>query len=270
VKIVSFVIPCYNDAARLPAAVASCLAQGVKCEVIVVDDCSTDGSFEVAQDLAGKDSEHVRAFRAGKNAGQAAARNLGARHARGDLLCFLDSDDTYLPGFARTCIGVLARQAEVAAVKTGVTIVNPDGSSPLAPDDPRHGAVANSYPCNMMLRRSAFELVGGFPEDPRFRGPLGGEDIAVYQALLALFKVTRIPAPLVRHNNRPDSHLERFLKRSSVKDGRIVIASDPGLGENELAAAVREHVQAAKARALEFRALLAHPPAAADGARGRQ
>lgn len=258
-KIVSFVIPCYNDAANLPAAVASCLAQGVKCEVLIVDDCSTDNSFDVAQGLAARHPEQVRALRPEKNAGPAAARNLGTRRARGDLLCFLDSDDTYLPGFARACVGVLVRQAEIAAVKTGVAIVDPDGSSPLSPDDPRHAAATNSYPCNMMLRRSAFEMVGGFPEDPRFRGPLAGEDIAVYQALLTLFKVARIPAPLVRHNNRPGSHLERFLKSSSIKDGRIVLApADPALGEKELGAAVREHVAAAKARALGTRALLAH------------
>lgn len=259
-KIVSFVIPCYNDAARLPAAVGSCLAQGVKCEVIVVDDCSTDDSFEVAQALAAGNPEQVRALRAANNAGPAAARNLGVRHARGDLLCFLDSDDSYLPGFARACIGVLAAQAEIAAVKTGIAILDPDGSSPLRPEDPRYGAVANSYPCNMMLRRVAFDLAGGFPEDPRFRGPLGGEDIALYQALHVLFKVARIPAPLVRHNNRPDSHLERFLKRSRVDGGRIVMAPDPALGEVEVGAAMREHVQAAKARAHDARALLAHPP----------
>jgi glycosyltransferase involved in cell wall biosynthesis len=260
VKIVSFVIPCYNDAARLPAAIESCLAQGVKCEVIVVDDCSTDNSFEVAQALAAGNPEQVRALRAANNAGPAAARNLGVRHARGDLLCFLDSDDSYLPGFARACIGVLAAHAEIAAVKTGIAILDPDGSSPLRPEDPRYGAVANSYPCNMMLRRVAFELAGGFPEDPRFRGPLGGEDIALYQALHALFKVARIPAPLVRHNNRPDSHLERFLKRSRVEDGRILMRPDPALGESEVGAAMREHVRAAKARAHDARALLAHPP----------
>jgi glycosyltransferase involved in cell wall biosynthesis len=256
-KIVSFVIPCYNDAANLPAAVASCQAQGVKCEIIVVDDCSTDNSFEVARGLASKYPERVCAVRPERNSGPAAARNLGARHARGDLLCFLDSDDTYLPGFALACVGVLARQANIAAVKTGIEIVNADGTCPLAPDDPRRDPIANSYPCNMMLRRSAFELVGGFPEDQRFRGPLAGEDIAVYQALLTLFKLVRIPAPLVRHNNRPDSHLERFLKCSSVKNGRIVLAaSDPGLGEKELGAALRDHLRAAKERVQGVKALL--------------
>jgi glycosyltransferase involved in cell wall biosynthesis len=264
-KIVSFVIPCYNDPSNLPAAVASCLAQRVKCEVIVIDDCSSDRSFEVAQSLAGNNPEHVRALRTGQNAGPAAARNLGARRARGDLLCFLDSDDSYLPGFARACVGVLAKHPDIAAVKTGVEIINLDGTFPTSPEDPRHRAITGSYPCNMMLRRDAFELTGGFPEDTRFRGPLGGEDIALYQAL-KLLKVVRIAAPLVRHNNRPGSHLERFLKRSSVKEGRVVIAaSDPDLGEKDVSAAVREHVRAAKGRMLGIKALLSHVPSSTAG-----
>jgi GT2 family glycosyltransferase len=85
---VSIVIPCFNRATLVGEAIESALAQGDCAEILVVDDGSSDSSWEVI----GRFGDRVRAFRT-ENRGVSAARNFGLRQARGDFVRFLDSDD---------------------------------------------------------------------------------------------------------------------------------------------------------------------------------
>ncbi len=239
---ISCIIPCFNDAKNLPNAVESCLMQGDEVEAIIVDDCSTDTSFQVAQEIAAAFAGRARAFRNVKNSGPAFTRNHGVLYARGPLLCFLDSDDQYFAGFAQQCLSMLALKPELAAVKTLIEVVNPDGSKPLEANDPRLAAASFSYPCNMMLRKEAFLALGGFSVDARFRGPLGGEDDAFSYALNRLFHCHHIPQAFVRHNNRPGSHLEKFLACTRVDNGKIVFTHhDPSFKEQEITAATQNY-----------------------------
>jgi len=90
----SIVIPTYNRADTLPAAVESALGQTCQdLEVVVVDDGSTDSSAEW---LARQTDARVRHVRQA-NGGEAAARNRGISEACGDYIVWLDSDDLLLP-----------------------------------------------------------------------------------------------------------------------------------------------------------------------------
>ncbi|MER6925681.1 glycosyltransferase family 2 protein, partial [Streptomyces spiralis] len=93
---VSVVVIVYNDEERLPTAVGSVLEQTLRnVEVIIADDCSTDGSYEVAQALAAAHPDKVRAIRLPENSGGCGEpRNQGVKVARGRYVMFLDSDDT--------------------------------------------------------------------------------------------------------------------------------------------------------------------------------
>ncbi|MEU6402450.1 bifunctional glycosyltransferase family 2 protein/CDP-glycerol:glycerophosphate glycerophosphotransferase [Streptomyces sp. NPDC046985] len=93
---VSVVVIVYNDEERLPAAVGSVLAQTLRnVEVIIADDCSTDGSYAVAQALAAAHPGRVRAIQLPENSGGCGEpRNQGVKVARGRYVMFLDSDDT--------------------------------------------------------------------------------------------------------------------------------------------------------------------------------
>ncbi|WP_086725008.1 bifunctional glycosyltransferase/CDP-glycerol:glycerophosphate glycerophosphotransferase [Streptomyces carpinensis] len=93
---VSVVVIVYNDEERLPTAVGSVLEQTLcNVEVIIADDCSTDGSHEVAQALAAAHPDRVRAIRLPENSGGCGEpRNQGVKVARGRYVMFLDSDDT--------------------------------------------------------------------------------------------------------------------------------------------------------------------------------
>jgi glycosyltransferase involved in cell wall biosynthesis len=79
----------------LPRAIASVLAQdGVRFELIVVDDASRDGTPAY---LATLEDPRIRVIAAERNGGPSAARNLGLRAARAGIVAFLDSDDAYRP-----------------------------------------------------------------------------------------------------------------------------------------------------------------------------
>ncbi len=93
--LISVVIPTYNRRDKLPACIASVLAQTYRnIEVIVVDDASTDGTERLFD--CGTDPR-VHYVRYGDNRGACYARNLGAQQARGSILAFQDSDDLWHP-----------------------------------------------------------------------------------------------------------------------------------------------------------------------------
>jgi glycosyltransferase involved in cell wall biosynthesis len=97
---ISVVIPTFNRARQVQAALKSVLAQTyTEFEAIVVDDGSTDGTAEALQQLIspqGGNGRQVRYFFQ-PNQGQSAARNKGIDEARGEWVAFLDSDDIWLP-----------------------------------------------------------------------------------------------------------------------------------------------------------------------------
>ncbi|WP_372734839.1 glycosyltransferase family 2 protein [Nocardioides sp.] len=98
---ISVVVPTYNVANYLSACLDSVLDQASTLgrhglEVVVVDDGSTDDSGAIADAYAQRDPR-VRVIHTA-NHGLGAARNEGARHVRGDLLAFADSDDIVAPG----------------------------------------------------------------------------------------------------------------------------------------------------------------------------
>ncbi|WP_372730620.1 glycosyltransferase [Novosphingobium sp.] len=96
--VISFIIANYNGQRFLVNAVASALAQrDVDVEVIIVDDCSTDDSAQVAMALAQSDSR-VRFIALSSNSGPAGARNAGLAEARGEWIAVLDNDDLIHPG----------------------------------------------------------------------------------------------------------------------------------------------------------------------------
>lgn len=94
---VSVIIPLYNASLWLEQAVRSVQAQSYcDWEAVIVDDCSTDGSYEIAKKLAHREPR-IKLLRLEKNSGVAVARNLAIKEASGRFIAFLDSDDIWLP-----------------------------------------------------------------------------------------------------------------------------------------------------------------------------
>jgi glycosyltransferase involved in cell wall biosynthesis len=107
----SVIVPVYNDREALDrclGALTTTCPPGV--EIVVVDDASTDDPGAVAA------GPGVRLLRLPTNRGPAAARNHGARHARGDIVLFVDSDVIVGPGTLDRVLRLLDARPDVAAV----------------------------------------------------------------------------------------------------------------------------------------------------------
>ncbi|PHR29367.1 MAG: glycosyl transferase family A [Desulfotalea sp.] len=90
---VSVIIPTYNRAALLPRAIHSVCKQSLSCaEIIVIDDGSTDNTRDVLKAIKVQSKTPIVTIHTDNN-GVSAARNLGIKNARFDIITFLDSDD---------------------------------------------------------------------------------------------------------------------------------------------------------------------------------
>lgn len=99
----SVIVPVHNGAAYLKESLGSLGSQSlVSCEFIVVDDGSTDASWQIMNDCAQVDGR-FKLLRQDK-AGAAAARNLGLSKASGKYVLFLDSDDYFYPDFIKMMV----------------------------------------------------------------------------------------------------------------------------------------------------------------------
>lgn len=93
--LVSVIIPVYNASKTIEKTINSVLDQSyTNFELIAIDDCSTDNSFEILEKLSSEDNRIIL-YRNSKNLGVAKTRNIGIDIARGEFISFLDSDDIW-------------------------------------------------------------------------------------------------------------------------------------------------------------------------------
>ena len=109
----SFIVPVYNVEKYLLKCVDSLLAQDYDdYEIILVDDGSTDDSWQIIQEYVsrfrGLEDERIRGIHQ-ENAGLSAARNAGWKAAKGEYVCFLDSDDYWEPNVLEGLLAQIKR-----------------------------------------------------------------------------------------------------------------------------------------------------------------
>ena len=134
---ISVIIPTYNRAHHLKAAVSSVLNQTyTDLELIIVDDGSTDATREVGEQFCHLDNRVRYLYQ--NNGGPSAARNMGIRAARGDFIAFLDSDDYWMPIKLAEQLAIAEQDARIGVVYCNWEWVLEGGlvSPGVSPPDP--------------------------------------------------------------------------------------------------------------------------------------
>ncbi len=239
---VSIVIPAFQQAHLTYTALQTLVASGgdVPFEVIVVDNASTDETRTVLGRAA-----NVRVRLNERNAGFGAACNAGAAMARGEFVCFLNSDTVVTPGWLSTLVRTMDRDARCGAVgaklihgdgrlqeagaiiwQDGSTIGYGRGDDPIAPEYSYLREVDFCSAACLLVRRQLFQSLGGF--DGRY-APAYYEDAdfglalreagyrTLYQPLAVVFHMEfgsggREHAIALQRKNR-DAFVEKWRER---------------------------------------------------------
>ena len=210
----SVIMPLYNKAPYVRKAVESVVGQTFQnWELVVVDDCSTDGSAEVVEQVT---DPRIQLVRLAENGGVGAARNRGVALAHASYVCFLDADDWWEPTFLEEMAGLIARHPNAGIYGTGYTIVDekrkktrpsPVGVDHDFTDGPIDYFEAYARTEAMPLWTSAvcipkivFDGVGGF--NPALRM---AEDFDLWVRIALTHTVVFLNKPLANYNQDVDS-----------------------------------------------------------------
>jgi hypothetical protein len=182
---VSVLLTSYNYKDVVAQAIRSvALSEFAAHELVIVDDASTDGSLAVIEaELASHPWLPALLVARGRNRGLAAARNLAARHARGDYVFVLDADNFVYPHALGRLTDALDRDPGASFAYGILEVFSSRGATDLKSWldwDPERLRYGNFVDAMAMIRRSALEEAGGYSSDARL---YGWEDFALWCAL---------------------------------------------------------------------------------------
>ncbi|MBI5186294.1 MAG: glycosyltransferase [Nitrospinae bacterium] len=209
--LISIVIPLYNSAGTIQKTLEACLSQdlaGYETEVIVVDDGSTDGGVEAVKKYP------VKIIRQ-ENSGPASARNKGWRAAKGDIVCFTDSDCVPRRDWIAKLLEGYCSE-EVGGVGGTYDIMNADNflASCIHEEikirheaQPKFVNYLGSF--NLSYKKSVLEEVGGFNEE--YKRASGEDNDLAYRVSKKGYKLSFAQDSAVAHYH-PD-RLFKYLRQ---------------------------------------------------------
>lgn len=210
--LVSVVIPAYNHERYVERAIRSVVNQTYSpIELVVVDDGSTDGTLEEIKRVQRENGWNFRII-AKRNGGVSSALNAGMAASNGEYLAILASDDWFLPEKTARQVAMLeeagprmgmAHTNGLEQAEDGRTAVDLRGTYRPAEGHCFHDLVARKVTAiapSVMIRRAAFDEVGGFDES------LVGEDLDFYAAVAAYgYSIGFDPTPQIVKSAREDN-----------------------------------------------------------------
>jgi glycosyltransferase involved in cell wall biosynthesis len=220
---VSVIIPTHNRADLIGRAVRSALTQTCSdVEVLVIDDCSKDGTGETV--LAIRDPR-VKYVRHETNRGVSAARNTALSLATGEFIAFLDDDDEWLPEKLRIQLDCMERARQsVGLMTTGYQVENADKriAYEVLPNERgwmferllRQGHF--NHTSTILVRAACFVRVGPF--DVTFRY---GEDFDMWLRIAKEYEVDFVSIPLVRVHPQVNGLTQNYEARVSGAEAHL-------------------------------------------------
>lgn len=248
--LISVIIPAYNAERFLPETLRSACAQTYRrLEIVVVDDGSTDGTADIARFFEAGDAR-VRLLQQ-KNAGVAAARNLGIAHSRGQFIAPLDADDVWYPRKLERQVEILlAADQSVGVVYSAWECIDEEGiilsgtrrSPGLEGDLSTVLAYRNVIACasNPLIRRRCIESVGGYSQRMFERGVQGCEDWDLYLRIAERYRFAASPDCLMAYRRRRSS---MATSSTGMAGSFRIMMSDLEERRPDLPAALRQHAR---------------------------
>jgi glycosyltransferase involved in cell wall biosynthesis len=219
---ITVVVPLFNKAANIGACLNSLQKQTVRpYEIIVIDDGSTDKSYDIAKYELSSYQGKCRLIQQ-KNAGVSVARNVGADMAETEFVAFLDADDLYYPEFIDKSIKLIKDFPDCALYCFGhkikddeIGVFTPRNGLPVG----FRGLVADFFKAStkgpiaksskIVVRKNTLLQIGGFPE-----GKKTGEDLYVWIMLALNGKVAYDDFKSTLVVQEPDQ--SRFGRKGSI------------------------------------------------------
>ena len=196
------VIPAYNQATELAAQLERVLSQdtgGRSVEVLVADNGSTDETREVVEAMS-RHNPNLSRVDASARRGPAAARNIGATRATGDVLLFCDADDEVAAGWLAACVSALD-DADAAVGSFDFERLNGVINGAVSSYSTEHfNFLPAGLGANLAVRREAFLALAGFNEAMQ-----AGEDIDFcWRLQLSGRRLVAAPGAIVAKRERSD------------------------------------------------------------------
>jgi glycosyltransferase involved in cell wall biosynthesis len=209
--LVSVILPLYNGADLLADQLEGLTRQDYsgEWELIVADNGSTDGGPDLAREWSDR-LPNLRILDVSARRGGAAAMNLAAPAAKGDVVVFCDHDDVASPSWLSTITDALEK-ADMAVGCFDYAALNPTSSGPMStrvfPAQSAYGYLPYGLSANMAVRLPVFEALEGFDEtlttaydlDLCWRLQLAGYKLATAQAVVAKRRRTALAGAWRQH-----------------------------------------------------------------------